>query len=54
MLSKTDFYKKVKKSFDDKPSIFLWFNVLYIFYKKKEMTEKEVFSLLSEVNKNQT
>ena len=54
MLNKTEFHKKVEKRFDKKLSIDFWFEILYLSYKEEKITEKEVFKLLSDVNKNQT
>lgn len=54
MLSRKELYKKVLAKFDKKVSIDFWFEVLYYFYEKEKLEEKEVLSLFSEVNKNQT
>ena len=54
MLTKDEFYKKVKKKFGQKVGIDFWFEVLYLAYKEEKLTEKEVFGLLKDVNENQT
>ena len=55
MLSKNELYKKIRRRFKEKKlSVDFWFSNFYEFYKKEKMTEKVIFRLLADVNKNQT
>jgi hypothetical protein len=54
MLTKKELYKKVLEKFDRKLSIDFWFDIFFIDYEKEELTEKEMFALLADVNKNET
>ena len=54
MKTKQELYKEVLEKFDKKLSIDFWFRIFYHLYKDGKMSQKKMFSLLSEVNKNQT
>ena len=55
MLTKEEFYKKIREKFKKrKLSIDFWSEMFYLAYKEEKMKLKDIFKLLTDVNKNQT